>query len=113
MRNVLRCFLLPDNDSVDLLPMSRGDTGRLPGLADIATVTQLANSLLSENGVSLAEDDLVKDVCLSSWGQSLPVCSILGKLGCFFNLLERSGFYHNIDIQYFHMCHLFFFNSFT
>jgi hypothetical protein len=63
--------------------MSRGDTGRLPGLADIATVTQLANSLLSENGVSLAEDDLVKDVCLSSWGQSLPVCSILGKLGCF------------------------------
>jgi len=61
-----------------LLHKFRTDTGRLPGPSDETAVTQLASALLQENGVTLDEANLANGVCLSSWGQSLPVCSILG-----------------------------------
>lgn len=57
---------------------------RLPGPSDTAAVSLLTQQLLAENGVS-GEDGgdmdvkVFSDVCLSSWAQSLPVCSILGE----------------------------------
>jgi hypothetical protein len=65
---------------------SRETTGRLPAPSDVAAVTQLAQSMLAANGVSLSGTEEVAvavaaGACLSSWGQSLPVCSILGEWG--------------------------------
>jgi hypothetical protein len=62
----------------------RESTGRLPGPSDVPAVSHLTQTLLAENGISedmlsLTDVDVVRDVCLVCWGQSLPVCSIIGE----------------------------------
>jgi hypothetical protein len=66
---VLCCVYLPVRES----------TGRLPGPSDVADVKELVRTLLADNDVDLPEAELASGVCLTSWGQSLPVCSIIGR----------------------------------
>lgn len=61
----------------------------MPSPADGAAVSELARALLLQNGSPALEGwdgaqeeavaRLAQEVCLSSWGQSLPVCSVVGK----------------------------------
>jgi len=60
--------------------------GRRPGPSDVPAVSEVLRALLVENSVAdseiamqlLAPDSILRDICLGSWGQSLPVCSVLG-----------------------------------
>lgn len=55
--------------------------GRLPTRGDSSDVTSLCAKLLQENDTPLdfiSSDDIENRICLNSWGQLMPVCSVVG-----------------------------------